>query len=262
MINGVSQSTCAYIPASNTVQPERRRVRRDNELEERVVYGDLPVYDETNYCGNESTTYWNVTWEQGKTYRIRLVNSGTFVNTQFSIDSHPLTVIEADGTSVQPFTVDSVTLGVAQRYSVLVTLNQTAGAYWIRNVLATDQLRYTAPNFNETTLGVLRYSGVDPNVMPEDQPAPDLSGVEAFDQDLLVPADVIDASPPTSQVFVQFGMQYASNNQHYSKSDLATPLDRANQPCSVLQPILLDSRIARSIYHPNDPATRKRHFIL
>ena len=170
---------------------------------------------------NESTTHWNVTWEQGKTYRIRLINSGTFVNTQFSIDSHPLTVIEADGTSVVPFTVDSVTLGVAQRYSVLVTLNQTAGAYWIRNVLATDQLRYTAADFNETTLGVLRYQGIDSNAMPADQPAPSLSGVGSFDQTSLVPADVIDAPAATTQMFVQFGMQYASNNQHYS--ELLTP---------------------------------------
>ena len=242
MINGVSQAKCAYIPASNSVQPERRKragiTPPATSLAQRQVFGDSTVYPVSNYCGNESMDNWNVTWEGVKTYRIRLINSGelsqvwevdnmeadhsngvlgTFVNTEFSIDSHPLTVIEADGTSVEPYTVSSVDIGVAQRYSVLVTLNQTAGAYYIRNTIATDQLRYTSLDFNDTTLGVLRYDGVDANLMPAASPPPALSGAASFDASTLVPADVIDAQAPTSQVFVQFGMQYTSNNQHYSE---------------------------------------------
>lgn len=61
--------------------------------------------------------------------------SGSFGALQFSIDNHTLTVVEAEGTSVEPIKVQSVTLAVAQRYSVLVDLDQTPGAYWIRNNL-------------------------------------------------------------------------------------------------------------------------------
>ncbi|ORX33462.1 Cupredoxin [Kockovaella imperatae] len=209
MINGVSQARCAYLPASNDVEPERRR-----DVSERQA-GEYAFYPSSNYCGSEHVDYWNVTWVQGDTYRIRLINPGTFVNTIFSIDSHPLTIIEADGTSVIPYTVNSVDIGVAQRYSVLVTLNQTKGAYWIRNTLATDQLRYTTPDFNATTLGVLRYQGVDPTLMPANLPAPSLNGTASFDSSQLVPADRIDAVPPSKQVFVQFGMQYTTDKQHY-----------------------------------------------
>ena len=38
-------------------------------------------------------------------YRLRLVNTGSFATTRFSVDNHPLTVIEADGTFVDPVVV-------------------------------------------------------------------------------------------------------------------------------------------------------------
>ena len=43
-----------------------------------------------------------------------------------------MTIIEADGTLLEPYPVTGVTLAVAQRYSVLLTTNQTGGAYWMR----------------------------------------------------------------------------------------------------------------------------------
>lgn len=121
----------------------------------------------TQYPGNHTcsdnftATYWNNTLEGGKTYRFRLVNtgessllslplfflrlplthlnsSGSFADVSFSIDNHTLTVVEADGVSVEPVEVRSVTMGVAQRYSVLVTLNQQPGSYWMRSTLAMD----------------------------------------------------------------------------------------------------------------------------
>jgi len=57
---------------------------------------------------------------------------GSFSGMRFSIDNHTLTVVEADGTSVEPRVVQSLLVGVAQRYSVIVTLNQAAAAYWVR----------------------------------------------------------------------------------------------------------------------------------
>lgn len=78
---------------------------------------------------------------RNKTYRLRLINPGTFVAMQFSVDSHVLTVVEGDGTAVEPVQVSSVSVAVAQRYSVLLTTNQTAGAYWMRADL--DQNAFT-----------------------------------------------------------------------------------------------------------------------
>ena len=69
---------------------------------------------------------------------VRLVNTGSFVAMQFSVDSHTLEVVEADGTAVRPVAVSSVAVAVAQRYSVLLKTNQTAGAYWVRAGLDQD----------------------------------------------------------------------------------------------------------------------------
>lgn len=65
-------------------------------------------------------------------YRLRLIHTGSAAQIRFSVDHHPLTLIEADGTLLEPYTVSGVTLLVAQRYSALITTNQTAGPYWMR----------------------------------------------------------------------------------------------------------------------------------
>lgn len=54
----------------------------------------------------------------------------TFCNSYtFSIDGHSLTIIEADGVETQPLTVDSLTIFAAQRYSVVVTMDQPVDNY-------------------------------------------------------------------------------------------------------------------------------------
>lgn len=54
----------------------------------------------------------------------------TFGNSYtFSIDGHSLTIIEADGVETQPLTVDSLNIFAAQRYSVVVTMNQPVDNY-------------------------------------------------------------------------------------------------------------------------------------
>ena len=228
MINGVSQAQCAFIPASDSTIPERRRdarktlhspskrERKSPDLFKRASNAGA-YYPETNYCGNLSTAFFNLTLVANKTYRLRLVNSGTFVNSLFSIDNHTLTIIEADGVSTEPYNVSVIDIAVAQRYSALVTLDQAPAAYWIRNDLATDQLRYTGNIFNETTFGVLRYQGVDPSIMPPDLPAPgsDLPSLDSLDSTILTPAEPQNALPPTQVQYVQFNMQYSADGQHY-----------------------------------------------
>lgn len=76
-------------------------------------------------------------------YRLRIINSGSLAPIRFSVDYHVLTVIEADGTAVEPFDVASVSVQVAQRYSVLLHTNQTADAYWMRAVLDESMFAYT-----------------------------------------------------------------------------------------------------------------------
>lgn len=93
-------------------------------------------------------------------YRIRIVHTGSLANFRFSIDDHPLTVIEADGTLLEPTPVAGVELAVAQRYSVIVHANATTnanGLYWMRSTMLTDMFTYDEPGQNTDIRGVIRY---------------------------------------------------------------------------------------------------------
>lgn len=89
---------------------------------------------------------------------MRLVNTGSFAAIRFSLDYHPLTVIEADGTLVTPYVVTGVVVQVAQRYSVLIHTNQTEGngTYWMRTELQTDMFTYDQPGQNTDIRGIVR----------------------------------------------------------------------------------------------------------
>lgn len=104
------------------------------------------------------------TIERNKTYRLRLVNTGSFASIRFSVDNHSLTLIEADGTLLAPTEVAGVTIAVAQRYSVLLYANQTSspnGTYWMRATVQSDMFTYDQPGQNLDIRGVIRY-GVFP----------------------------------------------------------------------------------------------------
>ena len=66
---------------------------------------------------------------QGTRYRFRLVNIACEPSYLFLIDGHNMTVIEADGVETESVTVDSLVIYAGQRYSVVVTANQTVGNY-------------------------------------------------------------------------------------------------------------------------------------
>lgn len=98
--------------------------------------------------------------EQGKKYRIRLVNMACGARYVFAIQDHPLQVIEADGQSVNAFTVESLEIFAAQRYSFVIDANQAVGNYWIR--AASNPTVASAPNFeNGVNSAILRYAGAE-----------------------------------------------------------------------------------------------------
>nr|ABK59825.1 laccase [Ganoderma tsugae] len=98
----------------------------------------------------------NVT--QGKRYRFRLVSMACDPSFNFSIDGHDLTVIEADGVETQPVTVNSINIFAAQRYSFVLTANQTIDNYWIRANPSLGVMGFDA-GINSA---ILRYDGAAP----------------------------------------------------------------------------------------------------
>lgn len=70
-----------------------------------------------------------VSAKPGQRLRLRLVNAGSDTAYRFALAGHRLTVVAADGYPVQPVEVDTLVLGMGERYDVLVTV--TGGAHAI-----------------------------------------------------------------------------------------------------------------------------------
>lgn len=98
-------------------------------------------------------------FKPGHKYRLRLINTSTFSAFVFSIDNHKLTIVEADGTDLQPVTVDRLAINVAQRYSVIVEANQPVGSYWMRAELETSCYPVDAPDLEKVITAEIRYDG-------------------------------------------------------------------------------------------------------
>ncbi|KAH8104295.1 Cu-oxidase-domain-containing protein [Phellopilus nigrolimitatus] len=102
--------------------------------------------------------------QPGKRHRFRIISTSCFPPFLFSIDQHNLTVIETDGVETQPYTIDTIQIEAAQRYSVIVTADKPVANYWIRAIPVNG-------DGNPTTVGgvnsaILRYDGApaaDPN---------------------------------------------------------------------------------------------------
>ncbi|KAI1791912.1 laccase [Ganoderma leucocontextum] len=94
---------------------------------------------------------------QGKRYRFRLVSLSCDPNYTFSIDGHDLTVIEADGIETQSVTVNAIQIFAAQRYSFVLTANQTIDNYWIRANPSFGNVGFT----DGINSAILRYDGAD-----------------------------------------------------------------------------------------------------
>ncbi|ONK73686.1 uncharacterized protein A4U43_C04F34220 [Asparagus officinalis] len=65
----------------------------------------------------------------GKTYLLRLINSGLNTELFFSISSHRLTVVEADAEYTKPFLTDRVMIAPGQTLTVFVKADQHIGVY-------------------------------------------------------------------------------------------------------------------------------------
>ncbi|KAI0942998.1 hypothetical protein AcV7_002262 [Taiwanofungus camphoratus] len=171
--------------------------------------------------GAYNGTFFNVTLEPNKTYRLRLINPGTFVAMQFSVDSHILTVVEGDGTAVEPVQVSSVSVAVAQRYSVLLTTNQTAGAYWMRADLDQNAFTYDNPGCEVEIRGVIRY-GVSDDTMPDtallsNPPSLPSSAPGELNTSDLVPIASGPNSEPTFSTYFTISMQYPGGDDYFSR---------------------------------------------
>ncbi|KAJ7271806.1 multi-copper oxidase [Mycena rebaudengoi] len=112
---------------------------------------------------DDAHNYTEVRIEPGTTTRLRLIHAGSFAPLRVPIDSHALTIIEADGSAVAPVHVRDLLMQPAQRYSVLVSPESDSGdTFWIRARMLTDRFAYDNPNMEPEARAILRYAGPVP----------------------------------------------------------------------------------------------------
>ncbi|BGP10757.1 ferroxidase fet3 [Rhodotorula toruloides] len=150
----------------------------------------LPSNDDVKFNGNLS-----IPFEAGKTYRIRVLNTGIFATTFFWIDGHDMRVIEADGVDTEEFPVDYLNIAVAQRYSVLVTARNDTSENFLVHANFDDEMFDKVPEgltLNYTT--TISYK--DGNPVAESEVRNELGRINDFDMVPFVPMEQL--TPTTS----------------------------------------------------------------
>ncbi|KAJ7182346.1 multi-copper oxidase [Mycena crocata] len=163
-------------------------------------------------CDGSGGSFFNLTLEPGKTYRLRIIHGGSFAPLRFSIDDHLLTVVEADGVEVVPVVVNEITLHPAQRYSVLLRTDQHPRAYWMRAGIETGGFAYTNPYMQAEALAVLRYTNApEGGEMPAHNVRPrsihHAPARREFDEHSLVPFAALSAPPAALAIPFIFSIQ-------------------------------------------------------
>lgn len=97
----------------------------------------------------------------GKTYRLRVASLTGLSALSFEIEGHNMTVVEADGHYVDPFTITNLFIYSGETYSVLITANQDPTRnYWITTNIVSRKpttptglsiLNYNKPNNTKPT---------------------------------------------------------------------------------------------------------------
>ncbi|KZF22459.1 multicopper oxidase [Xylona heveae TC161] len=119
---------------------------------------------------NSTGERFEVVFSYGTKYLLRLVNSAINTHFKFSIDNHTLTVIAMDFVPIVPFETDYISIGIGQRYDVIVEANQTVGDYWLR---AIPQTACSYTDNVDNIKGIVRYdssSTADPTTTAYDMP--------------------------------------------------------------------------------------------
>ncbi|KAJ9161588.1 Multicopper like protein [Coniochaeta hoffmannii] len=195
----------------------------DNGLINGFNYFNCSLYssDSGRTCF-DNNTYSIFTLDPNTRTRVRLINTGAFAEFQLSVDNHSLSVIEADGTLVNPYSVHRLPIHVAQRYSVVLTTNQsTSTNYWLRAAMNTFCFTGDNPVLDPTTLAVVSYSGNN-TIAPAANASIDWKNAydvvcEDLDPSFLVPS-VRSVPPPATTLYrVDFSFGIGAYQLDYAK---------------------------------------------
>ncbi|KAJ5946827.1 hypothetical protein N7454_003666 [Penicillium verhagenii] len=153
----------------------------------------------------------------GKTYLIRLINISAFVAQYFYIQDHTFKIVEIDGVYTEPTEASTLYIGVAQRYSILVTMKNSTDQNYPIVTLADDQLMDTIPSdltLNHTNWLEYNSSAAHPQA---DITVSSVTDLDPYDDFTLVPYDKMALLPdPDMTIEVTVTMQNLDNGADYA----------------------------------------------
>ncbi|KAJ5579622.1 uncharacterized protein N7459_005607 [Penicillium hispanicum] len=176
--------------------------------------GGEPIPD--SFLVND-TLNTNLPVEPGKTYLLRLVNIGAFVAQYFYIEDHTFKIVEIDGVYTEPTEADTLYIAVAQRYSILVTMKNSAAKNYPIVTVADSVLLDTVPStlqLNSTNWLEYNASADHPQAVMNVAIASDLN---PYDDITLVPYDHEPLLPdPDLQIEVTVYMEDLADGADYA----------------------------------------------
>ena len=105
------------------------------------------------------------TFEAGKKYLLRFINTSVDNMFKLQLDDHVMTVVSTDFVQIQPYNTTTLSIGIGQRYDVIIEANQPVDSYYLR---AINQVSCGTNNNTGlgTSNGVIYYEGSDTTALP------------------------------------------------------------------------------------------------
>ena len=144
---------------------------------------------------DDSGSRFNMTVTEGESHRIRLVNGAIDTHFKFMVDDHNLTVIAMDLVPIVPYTTSVLSIGMGQRYDVILNATESSGNYWIRAIPQTE----CSDNDNADNIkGILKYDSTD-STEPTTSAYTYTDSCDDEDVSDLVPYYALDASDDATE---------------------------------------------------------------
>ncbi|KAI1389017.1 putative multicopper oxidase [Hypoxylon trugodes] len=194
----------------------------------------------TNIYGNGGKRF-ETTFEAGKRHRIRLVNTAIDTHYKFMIDNHKMKVVAADLVPIQPYTTEVLSIGIGQRYDVIVEADEDGGDFWLR---AYPDMACSAENEMVNNIrGIVRY---DASSHKEPTTSAYAYTEDCLDEPMskLVPYVPLDVESPT--VKKDFGLGFAVDTHGLFKWTLDGTDMLSNWGLPTLQQSLIDLSVFKT----------------
>ncbi|KAF3023193.1 hypothetical protein E8E14_014321 [Neopestalotiopsis sp. 37M] len=162
----------------------------------------------TNTWNDTLGSRFEVNFEAGVRYRMRLVNAAADNHFRFMIDNHTLEVIATDFVPIVPYNTTDLSIGMGQRYDIIVTAKDLAsGDFWMRSI---PQSSCSESDATDNIKGIVRYdnsSSADPTTSAYDY----TDSCADEESSNLVPYLAIAASDTYESVDKNVGLQITDN---------------------------------------------------